>query len=270
MPRTPPQRVRPLRRAPYPWAAQRGPLQNHFWKTRHPQPYWGGENSGNALEASRAFNQRVWGSQPYFRKEFQEKLWERFRGPKCSKLHDLIAIALCDSNRESQITSDLRHCEPSQKSPMFWLVVQEFGIAILMAIWTEVQITNRAIWKCDLSCSRQRFEGNSCDLGSAILNHYSDLRFVIWSTWLGREGIMYCRQVGDDFSSSVENCRKPFQQWTSDNHCLLSGKKKAQKRLTHKLAAQAVNPRTTSWLTSRKCLFSWFRRRTHIKTCLSG
>ena len=40
---------------------------------------------------------------------------------------------------------------------MLWLVVQEFGIAILTAIWTGVQITNRAIWKCDLSCPRQRF-----------------------------------------------------------------------------------------------------------------
>ena len=36
---------------------------------------------------------------------------------------DLIAIAICDSNRESQITSDLRRCEPSQKSSLFWLVV---------------------------------------------------------------------------------------------------------------------------------------------------
>ena len=32
---------------------------------------------------------------------------------------DLIAIAICDSNRESQITSDLKHCEPSQKSSFF-------------------------------------------------------------------------------------------------------------------------------------------------------
>ena len=31
-----------------------------------------------------------------------------FSNPKCSKSRDLIAIAICDSNRESQITSDLR------------------------------------------------------------------------------------------------------------------------------------------------------------------
>ena len=93
------------------------------------------------------------------------------QAPKCSKSRDLTAIAICDSNRESQITSDLRQCDPSQKSSMYWLVVQEIGIAILTAIWTELQITNRAIWKCDLSCSRLRFEGNSCDLGSAISNH---------------------------------------------------------------------------------------------------
>ena len=30
-------------------------------KKKRPQPYWGGENSGNALEASSAFNYRVWG-----------------------------------------------------------------------------------------------------------------------------------------------------------------------------------------------------------------
>ena len=33
-------------------------------------------------------------------------------GAKRSKSHDLIAIATCDSNRESQITSDLRQCQP--------------------------------------------------------------------------------------------------------------------------------------------------------------
>ena len=30
-------------------------------KKRRPQPYWGGGNSGNALEASNALNYRVWG-----------------------------------------------------------------------------------------------------------------------------------------------------------------------------------------------------------------
>ena len=43
--------------------------------------------------------------------------------PKCSKSRDLTAIAICDSNRESQITSDLRQCEPYQKSSLFSLVV---------------------------------------------------------------------------------------------------------------------------------------------------
>ena len=100
-----------------------------------------------------------------------------FPGPKCSKSRDLIAIAICDSNRESQTTSDLRLCEPSQKSPLLWLVVQEMGVAILTAIWTEAQITNRAIWICDLSCSRQRFGGNPCDLGMRF-QITSDLRFV--------------------------------------------------------------------------------------------
>ena len=47
-----------------PWPALRGPLRNHYWKKRRPRPYWGGENSGNALEASNALNCRAWGSQP--------------------------------------------------------------------------------------------------------------------------------------------------------------------------------------------------------------
>ena len=44
--------------------ALRGPLRNHFRKKKkkkRSQPYWGGENSGNALEASNALNYRVWG-----------------------------------------------------------------------------------------------------------------------------------------------------------------------------------------------------------------
>ena len=44
-----------------PWPALRGPLRNQFWKKRRPQPYWGGDNSGNALEASIALNYRAWG-----------------------------------------------------------------------------------------------------------------------------------------------------------------------------------------------------------------
>ena len=44
-----------------PWAALRGPLRNQFRKKRRPQPYWGGDNSGNALEASNALNYRIWG-----------------------------------------------------------------------------------------------------------------------------------------------------------------------------------------------------------------
>ena len=36
-----------------------------------------------------------------------------------NKSCDLIAIAICESNRESQITSDLRQCEPFHKSSLF-------------------------------------------------------------------------------------------------------------------------------------------------------
>ena len=44
-----------------PWPALKGALRNQFWKKRRPQPYWGGENPGNALEASNALNYRAWG-----------------------------------------------------------------------------------------------------------------------------------------------------------------------------------------------------------------
>ena len=62
----------------------------------------------------------------------------------------------CDSNRESQITSDLkgsaqRFCCDLKRGP--------------------VANHNRAIWKCDLGRLLQRFVGKSCDLGSAIWNH---------------------------------------------------------------------------------------------------
>ena len=87
-----------------------------------------------------------------------------------------------DSNRESQITSDLRDCDPSQKSSMYWLVVQEFGIAILTAIWTEVQITNRAIWKCDLSFPSQRF-GKFLRFGPPRFQITSNLWFGALRSW---------------------------------------------------------------------------------------
>ena len=45
-----------------PWPALKRPLRNQFWKKERPQGYWGGENSGNALEASNALNYRVWGT----------------------------------------------------------------------------------------------------------------------------------------------------------------------------------------------------------------
>ena len=61
-----------------PWPALRGPLRSHFWKKKRPQPDWGEENSGNALEPSNAFI-GLGGLQPFSLGEFQEKLWERFR-----------------------------------------------------------------------------------------------------------------------------------------------------------------------------------------------
>ena len=37
------------------------PSPEPLLKKKRPQPYWGGDNSGNALEASNALNYRVWG-----------------------------------------------------------------------------------------------------------------------------------------------------------------------------------------------------------------
>ena len=64
-----------------PWPALGGPLRNHFWKKRRPQPYWGGERILETLWKP----QMPWiiglgASQPYSRGKFQETLWERFRG----------------------------------------------------------------------------------------------------------------------------------------------------------------------------------------------
>ena len=63
-----------------PWPALGGPLRNHFWKKKRPQPYW-----GEIILEMLWTPQMPWiigfgASQPYSRREFQETLWERFRG----------------------------------------------------------------------------------------------------------------------------------------------------------------------------------------------
>ena len=63
-----------------PWPALRGPLRNQFWKKRRPQPYWGGENSGNALEASNALNYRVWGIPAVLSREIPGNALKAFPG----------------------------------------------------------------------------------------------------------------------------------------------------------------------------------------------
>ena len=57
------------------------PLRNHFRKKKRPQPYWGGEIILEMLwEPQMPWIIGLWISQPYSRGEFQETLWERFRG----------------------------------------------------------------------------------------------------------------------------------------------------------------------------------------------
>ena len=60
--------------------ALKGPLRNQFWKKKRPQPYWGGENSGNALEASNALNYRVWGIRAVLSREIPGNALRAFRG----------------------------------------------------------------------------------------------------------------------------------------------------------------------------------------------
>ena len=61
------------------------------------------------LLPSLSFNPFSFQRFPYFSKPGFAALSQ---GAKCSKSRDLIASAICDSNRESQITSDVRQYEP--------------------------------------------------------------------------------------------------------------------------------------------------------------
>ena len=72
------------------------------------------------------------------------------------------------------------------------LVVLEIGVAILTAIWIDVQITNRAILICDLNLLPQRFGGNSCDLVSAISNVVDVFDIFLW----------FCSRVGEKEEAS--------------------------------------------------------------------
>ena len=78
--------------------------------------------------------------------------------------------------------------------------------------------------------------------------------------WEVAMGFGYCgTDSGTDF---------PERQGSFSLSQNVSGKKKAHQLLTHILFEKAVNPGTTSRLTRRNCLFSWFRRRTHNLFCL--
>ena len=48
------------------------PSPEPLLKKRRPQPYWGGDNSGNALEASNALNYRAWGIPAVLSTEFRK------------------------------------------------------------------------------------------------------------------------------------------------------------------------------------------------------
>ena len=51
---------------------------------------------------------------------------------------------------------------------------------------------------------------------------------------LGRDSISCCRKIGEESSSSVEICRKPFQQGISDSHSLLEFSEKMARKTIKK------------------------------------
>ena len=104
---------------------------------------------------------------------FPDMFFDGFMKAKRSKSRDFIAIEICGSNCESQITSGIE-------------TVRTIGAKLnVLTCWT-------GNWRCDSdgdlnrgfnhqsselkvqfddsSCLRQRFGGNSCDLSSAISN----------------------------------------------------------------------------------------------------
>ena len=86
-------------------------------------------------------------------------LWS-FSG-QCSKSHDLIMDAMCDANRESQIMTGLKQCEPSQKTQCSDLALRFYG---------------------NLNTARQRFGRDSCDFVLLRFQIAIDLQFVIRRT----------------------------------------------------------------------------------------
>ena len=107
-----------------PWPALRGPLRGHFWKKKRPRPYWGGENSGNALEASNALNYRALGIPAVLQRGLPGNALRAFPGsfrnpdilpgspsrtggvwPKFACVRACVGIGLSAPNRRSQIAA---------------------------------------------------------------------------------------------------------------------------------------------------------------------
>ena len=88
--------------------ALRGPLQNQFWKKRRPQPYWGGGNSGNALEASNALNYRAWGIPAVLSREIPGNAlraflgsFRNFSGISSGSYPDLLFLVFFENSKEN-------------------------------------------------------------------------------------------------------------------------------------------------------------------------
>ena len=104
-----------------PWPALRGPLRNHFWKKRRPRPYWGGDNSGNALEASNALNYRAWGIPAVLLTGIPGKALRAFPA-----FRNFSGIS---SGKPSRTGGVAYKCDPqSQRPKMFHLVLGEGSV----------------------------------------------------------------------------------------------------------------------------------------------
>ena len=64
-----------------PWLALRGPLRNHFWKKRRPQPHWGGGKFWKCSGAFKCLQLLGWGVPAVLSREIPGKALRAFPGP---------------------------------------------------------------------------------------------------------------------------------------------------------------------------------------------
>ena len=88
-----------------------------------------------------------------------------------------------ESNHESKVLSDLRQCWPLQNSSIFWLTRAGISVATQFVIWTDVQITNRAIWFCNLWFPKSDLGEFLWYLGGVLVGLWNGRRYGIEFVW---------------------------------------------------------------------------------------